>query len=146
MVSDTLIIMIIGTVGALLALGYVAKIALKGDEYSKKLKKSMDRYIAELEDENKVLQKSMNAMKKGAKISKDDLDNPLGAIQSLIPQFEHLVPAKFKPFLRDPKLMEYATKMISENPEAAKKILSNFVSKGGANKELAGEEDGAISV
>jgi hypothetical protein len=145
----TVILLISGISVTGITIGFVAKMALKPDIYTGKLKKNMDRYVDELEDENKHLIKQMNAMKKGARISKDDLENPSEAIASLIPQFEHLVPAKFKPFLRDPKLMEYATKMITENPEAAKKILSNFVSKTGANKALAnqGEESNeSISV
>jgi hypothetical protein len=142
----TVILIISGILGAAGTVGYVAKMALKPDIYTGKLKKNMDRYVDELEDENKHLIKTMNAMKKGARISKDDLENPMGAIQSLLPQFEHLVPAKFKPFLRDPKLMEYVTKMITENPEAAKKILSNFVSKSGANKALTEEKETVESI
>lgn len=116
----------------------IAKMWLKPDNYAGKLKKNMDRYVAELEDDNKHLVKTINAMKKGARIDEKDLDNPIDAIQSLIPQFEHLVPAKFKPFLRDPKLMEYAATIIKENPDAAKKMLSNFVGKAGkGNKDLA---------
>lgn len=125
---------------------FIAKMWLKTDEYSGKLKKNMERYVAELEEENKHLTKSINAMKRGAKIAEEDLDNPIDAIQALIPQFEHLVPAKFKPFLRDPKILEYATKMISEHPEEAKKLLSNFVSKKGRNNELVPDEEAAMSV
>ena len=114
----------------------IAKMYLKPDEYSGKLKRNMEKYVQELEEDNKYLTKQMNAMKKGAKISEDDLQDPIGAIGALLPQFEHLVPAKFKPFLRDPKLMEVAGKLIQENPEAAKKVLSTFVSKKGRNKQL----------
>lgn len=133
-----ILIVILGSVVSVSVAGVmIAKLWLKPDEYAGKLKKTMDNYVAELEDDNKHLQKQINAMKKGAKISEDQLDSPVEAIATLIPQFEHLVPAKFKPFLRDPKLMEYVTKMIQEHPEEAKKLLSNFVSKKGVNKELA---------
>lgn len=118
----------------------VAKYWLKPDKYAGKLKKNMEEYIMDLEDENKSLKKTMNAMKKGAKISEEDLNDPVGAIGALIPQFEHLVPAKLKPFLRDPKMLQMATNYIKENPEQAKAILKNFVSKGGKNKELMGAE------
>ena len=138
----TLFLALLGvSIAGLAAACYIAKMWLKPDKYAGKLKKNLDRYVDEIEEENKILIKQMNAMKKGAKISKEQLDTPIDAIHALIPQFEHLVPAKFKPFLRDPKLMEYVTKMITENPDAAKKILSNFVSKSGANKALAGESN-----
>jgi hypothetical protein len=122
------------TVGGVL----IAKMFLKTDEYSGKMKRNMEKYVSELEDDNKYLTKQMNAMKKGVKISEDDAQDPMSAIGAILPQIEHLVPAKFKPFLRDPKLMQYATKMITENPEAAKKLLSSFVSKKGRNETLAG--------
>jgi hypothetical protein len=117
----------------------VAKMHLKTDEYSGKMKKNMEKYVAELEDDNKYLTKQMNAMKKGVKISESDMEDPIGAIGAMLPQIEHLVPAKFKPFLRDPKLMQFASKMIQDNPDAAKKLLSKFVSKKGRNEVLAGD-------
>ena len=118
----------------------IAKYWLKPDKYAGKLKKNMEEYIMDLEDENKILKKSMNAMKKGAKISESDLEDPVGALGTLLPQFEHLVPAKLKPLLRDPKMLQMAAEYIKSNPEAAKSILKNFVSKGGKNKELMGED------
>lgn len=121
------------TVGSVI----IAKMYLKPDEYSGKLKRNMERYVAELEEDNKVLVKQMNAMKKGARISEEDLNDPLQAIGALLPQFEHLVPAKFKPFLRDPKAMEFIAGIIKEHPEEAKKLLQNFVSKKGRNDALA---------
>ena len=114
----------------------IAKMFLKTDEYSGKMKRNMEKYVNELEDDNKYLTKQMNAMKKGVKISESDAEDPMSAIGAILPQIEHLVPAKFKPFLRDPKLMQFAGKMIQDNPEAAKKLLSNFVSKKGRNEAL----------
>lgn len=118
----------------------IAKYMLKSDEYTGKMKKRMDELINDLEYENKHLTKQMNAMKKGAKISESDLEDPVGALGALLPQFEHLVPAKLKPLLRDPKMLQMAAEYIKSNPEAAKSILKNFVSKGGKNKELMGED------
>ena len=136
------IIPIVGIVAVSVIL--VARMHLKTDEYSGKMKRNMEKYVGELEDDNKYLTKQMNAMKKGVKISESDMDDPINAISSMLPQLEHLVPAKFKPFLRDPKLLQFASKMIQDNPEAAKKLLSNFVSKKGRNDVLAGSSDEAV--
>ncbi len=122
----------------------IARMCLKTDEYSGKMKRNMEKYVTELEEDNKYLTKQMNAMKKGVKISSEDMDDPISAIGAMLPQLEHLVPAKFRPFLRDPKLMQFASKMIQDNPEAAKKLLSNFVSKKGRNDVLAGSSDEAV--
>lgn len=136
---------VLAILGSISVLGgvvaYVAKMWLKPDEFAGKLKKNMVQYVSELEEDNKILRKKMNAMKKGVSLSPEDAEDPMSAISALLPQFEHLVPAKFKPFLRDPQLMQYATKMIKENPEAAKNIINKFVSKKGTNTELAGNTE-----
>lgn len=142
--DTNLVYLVIVAIGATAAC-FIAKMYLQPSRYEGKMKKKMDEYVAELEDDNKYLTKQINAMKKGAKISESDLENPINAIQALIPQFEHLVPAKFKPFLRDPAIMEYVAKLVQENPDKAKELLSKFVSKSGQNKQLMeGQEPEAV--
>lgn len=120
--------------------GYIAKKYLEPSSYAGKTKRLMDDYIKELEVDNKSLQKQINAMKRGAKISEEDMSDPENAIMKLIPQFEHLVPKSMKPLLRDPQLVKTAMTLYKENPEAAKKLLGQFVSKKGVNKELIADE------
>ena len=99
------------------------------NEIHGKLKNRYLEYIASLETDNKKLNGKLNQLKKGVTLSKEEFneDNPLGSISALIQQFAPMLPKSVRPFLSDPKLMKYAEKMIAENPEQLKTLISKFV-------------------
>ena len=58
----------------------------------------------------------------------------MGAIQELIMGLEPLLPNAVKPFLRSPQLLSQAEKVIKDNPDVIKDVLSKFV-KGTSKKD-----------
>jgi hypothetical protein len=114
------------------------------NEIHGKLKNRYLEYIDNLEKDNKKLNGKLNQLKKGVTLSKEeiDVDNPLGSISALISQFSPMLPKSVRPFLSDPKLMKYAEKMISENPDQIKDIINKFVKTGKDGKK---EESSDIS-
>jgi len=117
------------------------------NEIHGKLKNRYLEYIASLETDNKKLNGKLNQLKKGVTLSKDEFDeeNPLGSISALIQQFAPMLPKSVRPFLSDPKLMKYAEKMIAENPEQLKTLISKFVKTGKDGKKEESDTD-SISV
>ena len=123
----------------------ITKNVFGSNEIHGKLKNRYLEYIANLETDNKKLNGKLNQMKKGVSLSKDDfdIDNPLGSISELIQQFAPMLPKSVRPFLSDPKLLKFGEKMLAENPDQLKSIISKFVTKGkdGKEKESADNSD-----
>ena len=46
-----------------------------------------------------------------------------------IQQFAPMLPKSVRPFLSDPKLIKFGEKLLAENPEQLKNIISKFVTK-----------------
>ena len=114
------------------------------NEIHGKLKNRYLEYIASLETDNKKLNGKLNQLKKGVTLSKEEFneDNPLGSISALIQQFAPMLPKSVRPFLSDPKLMKYAEKMIAENPEQLKTLISKFVKTGKDGKKEESDDVG----
>lgn len=117
---------------------FIARLALNPDQVDSKLKKKYQEYIKELEDDNKYLEGMLKRMKIGPKLDESLLDDPKNAILSLASQFEHLLPAKLKPLLRDPKILQMALEFYQKDPEKAKGLLMNFVGKSRGSSENSG--------
>ena len=117
----------------------ITKNVFGSNEIHGKLKNRYLEYIDNLEKDNKKLNGKINQLKKGVSLSKDDFDeeNPLGSISELIQQFSPMLPKSVRPFLSDPKLIKFGEKMLAENPEQLKNIISKFVTKG---KDVKKEE------
>ena len=126
------IIILISVVTAGIAGIIITRNVFGSDQIHGKIKNRYKSYIADLEADNKKLNGKLNKMKQGVSISKDEFDeeNPLGSIGALVQQISPMLPKSIRPFLSDPKLMQYAEKMIQENPEKLKEIISKFVTKG----------------
>jgi len=106
-----------------------SKFALKPDSLSTRKKAEYEKYIQEQDKEIASLESYIKRMKQGPKITDEEANDPKEALLSLIPQLEHLVPAKLKPLLRDPKLVEFGLKLYDEHPEQFRNILSKFIGK-----------------
>ena len=115
----------------------ITKNTFGSDQIHGKLKNRYDTYIEAIEKENKKLNGKINQMKKGVSLSKEDFDadNPLGSISELIQQFAPMLPKSVRPFLSDPKLIKFGEKMLAENPEQLKSLISKFVTKGKDDKK-----------
>jgi len=115
----------------------ITKNVFGSNEIHGKLKNRYLEYIENLETDNKKLNGKINAMKKGVTLSKEEFDeeNPLGSISALVSQFAPMLPKSVRPFLSDPKLIKYAEKMLAENPEQLKSLISKFVTKGKDDKK-----------
>ena len=126
----------------------ITKNVFGSNEIHGKLKNRYLEYIESLEVDNKKLNGKLNQMKKGVVLSKDDIDedNPLGSISALIQQFAPMLPKSVRPFLSDPKLMKYAEKMISENPDQIKGIISKFVKTDKESKKDEVSDNQSLSV
>ena len=110
----------------------ITKNVFGSNEIHGKLKNRYLEYIANLETDNKKLNGKINQLKKGVSLKSEDFDaeNPLGSISELIQQFTPMLPKSVRPFLSDPKLIKFGEKMLAENPEQLKNIISKFVTKG----------------
>jgi hypothetical protein len=126
----------------------ITKNTFGSDQIHGKLKNRYDTYIEAIEKENKKLNGKINQMKKGVSLSKEDFDadNPLGSISELIQQFAPMLPKSVRPFLSDPKLIKFGEKMLAENPEQLKNIISKFVTKGKDGKKEDALPDESNSV
>jgi len=137
-------ILLISVVAAGISGIIITRNVFGSNEIHGKLKNRYLEYIDNLEKDNKKLNGKLNQLKKGVTLSKEeiDVDNPLGSISALISQFSPMLPKSVRPFLSDPKLMKYAEKMISENPDQIKDIINKFVKTGKDGKK---EESSDIS-
>jgi len=137
-------ILLISVVAAGISGIIITRNVFGSNEIHGKLKNRYLEYIDNLEKDNKKLNGKLNQLKKGVTLSKEeiDVDNPLGSISALISQFSPMLPKSVRPFLSDPKLMKYAEKMISENPDQIKDIINKFVKTGKDGKK---EEPSDIS-
>jgi len=118
------------------------------DVINSKIKRKYIEYIADLENSNKRLNGKLGRMKQGVSISKEDFDadNPLGSISELIQQFAPMLPKSVRPFLSDPKLIKFGEKLLAENPEQLKNIISKFVTKGKDGKKDEISDNESLSV
>ena len=120
---------------AVIAAGVMGIIITKNmfgsNEIHGKLKNRYLEYIDNLEKDNKKLNGKLNKMKQGVSINKDDFDeeNPLGSIGALVSQFAPMLPKNIQPLLQDPSTMKYIEKLVSENPDKVKELISKFVTK-----------------
>tara|TARA_R110002096_G_scaffold42842_2_gene115240 strand:+ start:68 stop:502 length:435 start_codon:yes stop_codon:yes gene_type:complete len=115
----------------------ITKNVFGSNEIHGKLKNRYLEYINSLEIDLKRSNGKLNQLKKGVTLSKEefDEDNPIGSISALVQQFAPMLPKSVRPFLSDPKLIKYAEKMLAENPEELKGLISKFVTKGKDAKE-----------
>ena len=132
-----LLIVAAGVLGVLASAFYL-RARLGNSEINTKLKNRYLDYIGQLEEENKQYKKAARTAKARAEkesigLKEYDESNPMGAIQELIIGLEPLLPSAVKPFLRSPQLLSQAEKVIKENPEVIKDVLSKFV-KGTSKK------------
>jgi hypothetical protein len=141
-------ILLISVVAAGVSGIIITKNVFGSNEIHGKLKRRYLEYIENLEGDNKKLNGKLNQLKKGVTLSKEeiDIDNPLGSISALITQFAPMLPKSVRPFLSDPKLMKYAEKMISENPDQIKDIINKFVKTGkdGKKEEVSDSESFSV--
>ena len=112
---------------------------LGNSEINTKLKNRYLDYIGQLEEEVKQHKKvartaKARAEKESIGLKEYDESNPMGAIQELIMGLEPLLPNAVKPFLRSPQLLSQAEKVIKDNPDVIKDVLSKFV-KGTSKKD-----------
>ena len=115
----------------------ITKNVFGSNEIHGKLKNRYLEYIDNLEKDNKKLNGKLNQLKKGVSISKEDFDaeNPLGSISELIQQFSPLLPKAVRPFLNSPELIKMGEKLLAENPDKVKDLISKFVTKGKDGKK-----------
>jgi len=101
-----------------------------------------------LDQENKQLKRKARTEKARAEkesigIKDYDESNPMGAIQELISGLSPLLPSAVQPFLRSPQILAQAEKLIKENPDQIKDVLSKFV-KGTSKKNEPGKESNQV--
>jgi len=110
----------------------ITKNVFGSNEIHGKLKNRYLEYIANLETDNKKLNGKINQLKKGVSIKSEDFDaeNPLGSISELIQQFSPMLPKAVRPFLNSPELIKMGEKLLAENPDKVKDLISKFVTKG----------------
>ena len=132
MIEYTPFIILIAVVAAGVCGIIITKNVFGSNEIHGKLKNRYLEYIDNLEKDNKKLNGKLNQLKKGVSISKEDfdVDNPLGSISELIQQFSPMLPKAVRPFLNSPELIKMGEKLIAENPDKVKDLISKFVTKG----------------
>ena len=144
MIEYTPFIILIAVVAAGVCGIIITKNVFGSNEIHGKLKNRYLEYIDNLEKDNKKLNGKLNQLKKGVSISKEDfdVDNPLGSISELIQQFSPMLPKAVRPFLNSPELIKMGEKLIAENPDKVKDLISKFVTKGKDGKK---EESSDVS-
>jgi|TARA_R100001530_G_scaffold134050_1_gene108290 hypothetical protein len=138
-----LLILVASILGVFAAALYM-RARLGNSEINTKLKNRYLDYIGQLEEEVKQHKKvartaKARAEKESIGIKDYDESNPMGAIQELIMGLEPLLPSAVRPFLRSPQLLAQAEKVIKDNPDVIKDVLSKFV-KGTTKKNDSGTE------
>jgi len=133
-----LLILVSCVLGVFAAFMYM-RARLGNSEINTKLKNRYLDYIGQLEEEVKQHKKvartaKARAEKESIGLKEYDESNPMGAIQELIMGLEPLLPNAVKPFLRSPQLLSQAEKVIKDNPDVIKDVLSKFV-KGTSKKD-----------
>ena len=133
-----LLILVSCVLGVFAAFMYM-RARLGNSEINTKLKNRYLDYIGQLEEEVKQHKKvartaKARAEKESIGLKEYDESNPMGAIQELIMGLEPLLPNAVKPFLRSPQLLSQAEKVIKNNPDVIKDVLSKFV-KGTSKKD-----------
>jgi hypothetical protein len=106
-----------------------------------KLKKRYDEYIFDLERENKKIKGQMNRIKQGPQISSDQAENPIGAIGEIIAQFAPMLPPSIRGLVNDPKIMQFISKQVENNPDMINELIEKFVTKGGKKKNESETND-----
>ena len=137
-----LLILVSCVLGVFAAFMYM-RARLGNSEINTKLKNRYLDYIGQLEEEVKQHKKvartaKARAEKESIGLKEYDESNPMGAIQELIMGLEPLLPNAVKPFLRSPQLLSQAEKVIKDNPDVIKDVLSKFV-KGTSKKDAQTE-------
>tara|TARA_R100000306_G_C4316266_1_gene112788 strand:- start:157 stop:633 length:477 start_codon:yes stop_codon:yes gene_type:complete len=138
-----LLIVVASVLGVFAAFMYM-RARLGNSEINTKLKNRYLEYIGQLEEEVKQHKKvartaKARAEKESIGLKDYDESNPMGAIQELIMGLEPLLPSAVRPFLRSPQLLSQAEKVIKDNPDVIKDVLSKFV-KGTSKKNEQGTE------
>ena len=135
----------VASILGVLASSFYLRARLGNSEINTKLKNRYLDYIGQLEEEVKQHKKvartaKARAEKESIGLKDYDESNPMGAIQELIMGLEPLLPSAVRPFLRSPQLLSQAEKVIKDNPDVIKDVLSKFV-KGTSKKNEPGQTE-----
>jgi hypothetical protein len=139
------LLIVVASILGVLASSFYLRARLGNSEINTKLKNRYLEYIGQLEEEVKQHKKvartaKARAEKESIGIKDYDESNPMGAIQELIMGLEPLLPSAVRPFLRSPQLLSQAEKVIKDNPDVIKDVLSKFV-KGTSKKNEPGQTE-----
>ena len=139
-----LLVLVASVCGMLTVIVY-ARGRFSVNKLDRKVKNKYEEIIDILDQENKQLKRKARTEKARAEkesigIKEYDESNPMGAIQELIMGLEPLLPSAVKPFLRSPQLLSQAEKVIKDNPDVIKDVLSKFV-KGTSKKNEPGQTE-----
>jgi len=139
------LLIVVASILGVLASAFYLRARLGNSEINTKLKNRYLDYIGQLEEEVKQHKKfartaKARAEKESIGIKDYDESNPMGAIQELIMGLEPLLPSAVRPFLRSPQLLSQAEKVIKDNPDVIKDVLSKFV-KGTSKKNDPGQTE-----
>ena len=138
------LLIVVASILGVLASAFYLRARLGNTEINTKLKNRYLDYIGQLEEEvkqHKKIQRTAKARAEKESIGLKDYDesNPMGAIQELIMGLEPLLPSAVRPFLRSPQLLSQAEKVIKNNPDVIKDVLSKFVKGTSKKNEPASE-------
>jgi len=129
---------LLGILGASVAIIFIKQ---RADPTIFKKQNRYTNYIDELEKDNKTLKGKLNASKRSVSVQGDfdlsDASGLQGLIHELVPKIAPLLPKSLQPLLNNPKTFDMVYKMIEDNPEAAKGILSKFITPGKGQKTEA---------
>jgi len=139
------LLIVVASILGVLASAFYLRARLGNSEINTKLKNRYLEYIGQLEEEVKQHKKvartaKARAEKESIGLKDYDESNPMGAIQELIMGLEPLLPSAVRPFLRSPQLLSQAEKVIKDNPDVIKDVLSKFV-KGTSKKNEPGQTE-----
>jgi len=100
------------------------------DKYARKLDKSREDYIEELEGEIKDAKNTLNSRERGPKV-----DGDIGDIQNLLPElvgsFDNFAPKWLKPFLRNKEIQSVIIEKVKNDPDKFVGMFSKLIGKKG---------------
>ena len=139
------LLIVVASILGVLASAFYLRARLGNSEINTKLKNRYLDYIGQLEEvvkQHKKVARTAKARAEKESIGLKDYDesNPMGAIQELIMGLEPLLPSAVRPFLRSPQLLSQAEKVIKDNPDVIKDVLSKFVKGTSKKNEPASTE------
>jgi len=128
------------SVGMVLASKIILNRPKSVDKYARKLDKSREDYIEELEEELKDAKNTMNSRERGPKVE-GDLGDLTNLLPELVGNFDSFAPKWLKPFLRNKEIQSVIIEKVKQDPEKFAGYFSKLIGKKAKDEKNSSTSD-----